>query len=1268
MGPHRRTAALGVAIATIAAALISTPAVTAAASLGSAPSWTAPAGLGPERPASCPALTPGTTMPISPSDPASTTTGTPVWPVLGSGDPTAFSSYLHTAVTATPQVPSNWTADGADWKLGAERTADPAIASNPQELCGVQGNSVDTAWQTTTGAPTTVIAVLDSGIRWCDPGTVNKIALNRDALPVPQDAQGRTKADLVTGGATPVDDDPYDLLGTGVLDVSQYAADPRVATVAAAYGGTYCSTKGGAYTGISAEDLIRTFGRTTLPGGARNANYFHGGTTGFAEDIAGWNFVDNTNDPVDDVDYGHGTGEAGDMAGAAGSAGNGVGACPSCRVMPVRVGTSFIASGNAFAQGVAFAVDSGATLVSEALGTIDHTAPASEAIAYAAAHGVPIVGSSADEESEHANLPSSASNQIINVNSSTRASGGISPQSALLLNGCTNYGPQISVTVESASCSSEATGKTAGIVGLAETAAAQAVAAHTITAYPGVTNGRGAAVPLSANEVLQLVTMSADDVDFSTAAPSATPPAKRNNFALGSPTTFNILGITSKRYKSTPGYDLSTGYGRIDAARIVRRIAAGQIPPEALVSSPAAGGVVGTTGSLTVAGTVAAVRSSGYTWQLDVAPGSAPPESAWRLAAQGSGSSPATGDLATLDLAQIAALFPGGAASLTGPSTTADGTPAVDRFAFTIRLVVKDAEGQLGMSRTTLSMHDDPTIVPGLSPTLSSSIDAPVKLAPIGPGGSQVALVAEAGGTIHALTSSGAELPGWPVTTDILPVHIFEPAFQSGAVSMPRGEIIGGLAVGNLSGGDGGDDVVATDLNGRVYAWDSKGEPLVGWPRTSNPAFSNTSARDRLNRLLPGFLAAPALADLTGSGQLDVVASGMDRHVYAFSPDGADVPGWPVLVIDPTKVASVDPGSDHVTFSNPSGVAQGTELLDTPAIGALSGKGRPNVVVASDEEYYEPLNASLDGLVHTILDAAGYLDKTANARVYALSPDGTNAGPGTSAVPSAGAYLPGWPAKVGDLEPGLLPTIGDGATASPALARLGTKRSLTVVTGSTAGPIYELTAKGTSALGTTDGLPKVLSQSPATPGLANLAIPALGAATVAPLGTSRTPSVFSALATLGRLADQGAPAAQSPGANLIGGWSSATGGFLAGFPGTMSDLQFLTYPVVANVAGAASGGFVVQGSGLGDLRAYGKDGAVPAGWPKFTGGWVVGGAAVGQVAGIRSGVVMVGTRSGQLWAWKTGAKGCQPAGAWPQVHHDLANTSNLSTPLPAGGC
>lgn len=1263
--------------------VLSGPGVDAAGASGLpvATSWANPAGLGPERPASCTAASSTDRFPNTNLDPTRSSTGTAPWPARASGDPSAYGDYLATPIdpTKAPLVPSNWTADGSDWKLGAERVGDATQQANPQELCGVAGASADLAWQHTTGNPTTVIAVLDSGIEWCDPTVVDKIALNRAGLPAPQDSAGKTKAE---GGGDPArtsrDADPYDLLGIGVLNVEQYAADPRVAAVEAAYGGTYCASQATGYTGISAEDLIRTFGRPTLPGGGSNERYYgHDGPAGFTEAIAGWNFVDNSNDPVDDVAYGHGTGEAGDMAGAANSSGGGVGACPSCMVMPVRVGTSFIATGNAFAQGVAFAVDSGATIISEALGTLDQTPSADQAIAYASAHGVPIVGSAADEESEHANLPAGASNQVIDVNSATPAKNGLGPSTQLLLNGCTNYGANIAVTVESASCSSEATGKAAGVVGLVESEAANLLAAGKLAAYPGLSSGSGQAVALSANEVYQLVTQSADDVDFTTPATNQAGkvlgPAR--NFALTSPSAFGLLGVSSRRHPTKAGYDLYSGYGRLNAARAVARVAASasgsgnQIPPEALITSPGLGSVVDTSGELAVEGRVAAVRSSSYRWQLQVAVGAAPGASAWHELASGSGTSPREGQLADVDLAQVAALFPGGAASLTGPAQSASGVPQPDRFTFTLRLVTADAAGLLGMSRATLQMHHDASAVAGLSRQLASSVDAPVKVATLQTASGPVAaaVVAEADGTVHAFDASGAELPGWAVTTAPLDYHAGEAAFSSGAIDPPHGEIIGGVAVGDLLG-NGQTEVVASDYAGRIYAWDGNGKLLAGWPVSSNPAFSASSARDRYNRLLPGFLAAPALADLAGNGKLEVVAAGMDRHVYAFTPDGQALAGWPVLVVDPAKVAAVDPVSNHVTFTDPSSVAQGSELVATPAIGALAGSGPPDVVVSSTEEYYEPINASFDPLMQLILDAGGYLKHTANARLYALAPGGSTNGPDQGAVPGSGAYLPGWPAKLGDLEPGLLPTIGDGATASPALARLGRGQALSVVASSTAGPLYVLKANGSSKLGTSGGVARVLAQSSSLPGLSNLVIPALGGPTVAPLGRGTSPLVLSAVASVGRLLDQGYPGQQTPGLNGLGAWSPGSGAMAAGFPGVVSDLQFLTYPVVAAVAGPSAGGFAIQASGLADLRAYGASGQVPAGWPKFTGGWAVGSAAVGALRGGNRQLVLIGTRQGRLWAWTTKLKACQRTGPWPSGHHDLANSSNLAAALPPSSC
>ncbi|HEV3056557.1 MAG TPA: S8 family serine peptidase, partial [Solirubrobacteraceae bacterium] len=603
------------------------------------------------RPASCPPLPARQT---SADGEPRTATGTFPWPAPPGGiNPDDYAAYLHTPMTTTPTVPANWNNGGGDWKLTSARSTNPLIYRNPQELCGVEGNSVDQAWKTTTGRPTTVIAVTDSGIEWCDPGIVDKIYVNRGAVPRPEYANGRRG--------------PYDINHDGVFNVQDYANDPRIQKP------YFCASAahrdGFDYRGISPADLIRTFGTK----GSRY--YYHrDGPAGFTEAIAGWNFLDNNNNPYDDVHYDHGTGEAEDSNGAADTLDQEVGTCPSCMVMPIRVGESFVAESDAFAQGVMFAVDSGASVIQEALGTIDITTTARQAVTYSLSHGVPIVASAADEEAEHHNLPAVLAHTLV-VNSTTQGgSSGLSamtPPSYLYLSGCTNYGANIAVTVESSSCSSEATGKTGGIVGLAESEAANLVAEGRMRDYPGLKTAAGAAVPLSPNEIQQLVTMNADTIDFQTAAPPLGP-ANNNNVMAGWPTT---------RYPSQPSYDMYTGYGRINAGKIVAAVAAGRIPPEAQINGPDWFQTFSPSQTLDLRGLTAAVRSRSYRWELEVGAGTSPEPGAWYLLARGHGSRPDNGLLASVPLSEVASVFPSGT-SFTGRPVGASGAADPDRFSF----------------------------------------------------------------------------------------------------------------------------------------------------------------------------------------------------------------------------------------------------------------------------------------------------------------------------------------------------------------------------------------------------------------------------------------------------------------------------------------------------------------------------------------------------------------------------------------------------------
>ena len=406
----------------------------------------------------------------------------------------------HTFKVAPPTVPSEFSR-GVDWKFAATPENSPTSATvnnQPDELCGVRGASIaddtttqpggtcapspiHTGWEFSTGRPDVTIAVLDSGIEWNDLGKMtdlrSKVRLNPGELPAPRhDMTGPslTGGSCATGWRDATGGDynpqggtregatiPYDIDGDGVFNVLDYACDSRVANVVRT-----STLRHGPPGFLTPEDLIIAF----------SDGVDHDGN-GFKNDIAGWNFVDDNNNPYDDVQYGHGSGEASDSTAEANNGGD-VGTCPNCTVLPLRVGESFIADVNRFAQAVLYAADNRVSIVQEALGTLNNSLFARQAIDYAYNHGVTIVASAADEAAEHHNQPGALPHTIV-VNSVNQyeSVGPVPitsvPPSYLQLNGCTNFSTKITVSVPSSSCSSEATGKSAGVAGLIYSAATQ---------------------------------------------------------------------------------------------------------------------------------------------------------------------------------------------------------------------------------------------------------------------------------------------------------------------------------------------------------------------------------------------------------------------------------------------------------------------------------------------------------------------------------------------------------------------------------------------------------------------------------------------------------------------------------------------------------------------------------------------------------------------------------------------------------------------------
>ena len=1102
---------------------------------------------------------------------------------------------------------------------------DPNLASSPQNLCGQKGSAVDLALGLSRGLPSVTIAILDSGIKWRSADDMADLA---------------TKAHINLGEAKPpcwpsVRDG--DCNGDGAFDIRDFGA------IADRNGNGVADP----------EDLILD------PKYSDGRDDDH---NGYVDDISGWDFLYGDNDPLDTVEYGHGTGEAKDSTAAENGTGD-VGNCPRCQFLPVRVSDSFVADGGRFAAGVLFGLDSGADVVQEALGAISNPRQAQQAVDAAYRRGVVVVASMADEASKHPNLPASLEHTMAVNSVTTRTSnplGGGDVDGYLALNGCTNFGGHTFVAVPSSSCSSEATGQSAGMVGLIESYARQ------LGVRPPSRSGRAGDNVLTANETMQIVRSTADDVDFAT--PNAVDPP--NNF--GTPTGNPLFDTV--RYPTTPGWDATFGYGRVNAYEMLKAVRDGRIPPEASLDSPSWFSLLPTTGRVAVRGRVAADRARSYDYRVEWAPGLQPPaypgKDTWTTVGAADGlHSARSGTLATLDLAQVAAALPGH-----GTGTPTDGTaanrPDEERFSVRLRIVVTahggTGDGLTGESQKQVFVHDDPALVGGFPKAIAGVATSSPSFVDVDGDGRNELLIATDDGEIHAYRSNGRELRGFPLKAD---PSSWWPRRSATArrerIPEHRGAfMVGAPAVADLDG-DGHMEIVETDLDGNAYIWSSSGRRIATMHVNPNYSRDDVSAQDSHNRTKPGFASSPAVADLDGDGKLEVIAAAMDRHVYAWHADGTPVAGFPVLVVDPDKVDAVDPVTHKVTFKQGSGVQDGGELVAAPTVADVNGDGRPEIVIGAQEEYEEPPNIGDGASILALIGAAG---DTANSRLYVISPDGTRAtNPDRSAAhPDDQAYLPGWPVKVPQLLSELLPTIGDGVAMPAAVGDVNsTHPGPEIVAASSAGVVNVFDAAGHSVLGSTasgdlplawaaglggEGIARFGAQRNSNDILASTV--AFGGPTVGELAGGGAKEVAAPTAGLTRLLDSTAPDLQLPNDDQISAWDGTTGNHLPGSPHATEDLAFFVSPAIADVDGDGNNE-VIAGNGVYVLHAVDASGKEPAGWPKLTGGWSIGTPAVGDWDGDGRVEVAQQRRDGQLLVWHTTSTATP---AWGQFACDAHRT------------
>lgn len=1032
-----------------------------------------------------------------------------------------------------PDRPDLCPADlGERWNLISYVPDDWTDTVRAEELALGTGLWADRAWRLTTGSPEVIIAVIDSGIEWDRTSVLRKHYLNAGELPLPQDADGVEAAS-------------YDQNGDGYHNIDDWALDPRV---------SWDAGDDEADGLLDPSDLIYSFSNDTDDDG-----------NGYIDDVSGWDFLWNDNDPYDDTRYGHGTGEAEDST-AEGNDGDGeIGTCPSCVVLSIRVSDSFVADGQSYGAALLFALDSNASVVQEALGNLSNGDFVRAVTDHAWERGVLIVGSAADEMSWHPNEPGANAHTLYTHANAYDEEDREEARSFLAYSNCTNHGGRLSVSAPSRSCSSGAVGVTAGVVGLLQSAALE----------------RG--LVLTANEQYQLMTQTVDDIDLS-----------------GDP---EFLEEDPIWYPSQAGWDRYFGYGRVNAWRAVAAVMDEQIPPEADILTPEWFQTTVDGGPIEVRGLARASRDSVARWTLEVGLGDQPEEGAYTEIA--SGTEAVDGLLGTLDPATLADLGfddEGAPEPWALDEDQVDREDAVNAWTITLRLRVEDSAGRVGEMRRTHYVHRDPDLLPGFPIRVGGSLESSVKLVDLDGDGAREMVFGDGDGRLHALRADGTELDGWPVTSD--PIEEADPAnagnhlastgWMALASEDPRAAFLGAPAVGDLDG-DGALEIVAGDLRGRIYCWSAAGALREGFPVSQGEVEETTPELIKDE----GFMSTPALGDLDGDGDLEIVVGGMDGRVYAWTADGADLPGWPVALAYTAE--------DSL----------GARIVSSPALGDLDGDGADEVVIGASE----------------VLGGGQY------GPLYALDGDGST--------------LPGWPIRLFGLAADVLPYVGEGMPNAAALADLDHDGDLEIVAHLHTGPVSVLNADGTQAA----QLSASLSQyGPGSNVYDVSAFPFINSPSLGDMDGDGVPDIFT-----GSIGSGYIEASNTDGQRVrvdypFLAWSGADGSMFTDWPRNIEDMAFFVNPALADLDGDGDVE-AIEGSGGFLLHAFTLEGDEVPGWPKVPGQWMASSPAVGDIDGDGTLDVVIGTRGGWLWAWRTSS----PAGAtapWPMGGHDLANTHN----------
>jgi MYXO-CTERM domain-containing protein len=847
-----------------------------------------------------------------------------------------------------------------------------------------------------------------------------------------------------------------------------------------------------------------------------------------------------------------------------------------------------------------------------------------------------VMASMADENSRHHNMPGTA-NHVLTVHSIRYNESNVNTATTFIaFDTCSNYGGHLSLSISATSCSSEATGRSSGIAGLLYSMAVQ----------------EGLQPALTAEEAIQIFKMEADDIDVADSRVTESP----------------------RFYHSHAGFDQRFGYGRANAFKMLEAIKAKRIPPEVDIVSPEWFDPIfadRSAGPIQIMGRVAASRARAYDFKVQWAPGVQPAEADYRdivaplTNIPGATASGGSVPLASLDPNQVDTSHPPDPDSLKGENART--------ISIRVQAIAHYDTGDVkGEARRNISITNqknglDKDLLPGFPIKLGASAEASPKLADIDGDGVRDIVVGDSAGKMHVYsvrTGSPVEVAGFPYLTKPIdglnkeltsepsvPSYSAAPVFQAGGAqgidpAIARESIMQAPAVADIDG-DGKAEIIFTTWAGTIYVLNGKGQDLPGWPKRlplipSCPHDPNKPAPDRCMDLKHGYArgtySAPVVADMNKDGRPEIILGAFDGKIWVFKADATVLDGFPVDLVSPKS-------------DTPS------RIMATPTVADMNGDGIPEIISGSNQQLY---GGGAAGPVF-VVDGRG------------------NSAPGGS------PYLPNWPMTMSSLK--LFPVVAEGIVASQAVADFdGDGVPEIVIQGNGSRPLILKSDPGfqerleeppnrlpvvqkDDGSGEQKGLDATSifgEQSKAfTP---DVMFPLFSQPSIGDLDQDGVPDVIASggsLSLAGTLASGGGGRADRA-QQLLAAWSGKTGKMLPGSPILVEDYTFLVNHAIADVSGDEYPE-IITGTGGYFLHAADGCGREADGFPKFTNGWIASTAAVGDIDGDaqKSLEVVVGTRDGYLFAWKTKGR-ASGAVQWESFHHDNANTGNYGTKLDQG--